>query len=109
MLPELFLYIFITTYVFFAPYYLLMKKYSRQYSFTDRLLAAFVLGVSQIIFTEIALGFALRLTSLNLSIFNIVVSTCILILAGIHRKELLSLFKEVGSSLATLFNLVLRH
>lgn len=109
MLPELFLYIFITAYVFFAPYYLLTKKYSRQYSFTDRLLAAFVLGVSQIILTEIALGFALRLTSLNLSIFNIVVSTCILILAGIHRKELLSLFKEVGSSLTTLFNLVLRH
>ena len=109
MLLGLLLYVLITTYVFLAPYYLLTKKYSHAYSFIDRLLGAFVLGISQIILTEVALGFALQLVSLHLFLLNIVVSTGILIFAGISREELLKQFKEAGKSLADFFNLVFRH
>ena len=109
MLLGLLSYILISLYVFFAPYYLLTKKYSQSYSFADRLLGAFVLGISQIIITEVSLGFALKLTSFNLLLLNIAVSTCILIFAGISRKELIKQFRELKRSLASFLNLVSGH
>lgn len=109
MLFGLFAYAFITTYVFLAPYYLLTKKYCNAYSFVDRLLGAFVLGISQIILTEVVLGFALQLVSLHLFLLNIAVSTSILIFAGIRREQLLTQFREAGRSLANFFSLVFEH
>ena len=109
MLLGLFLYIVITLYVFFVPYYLLTKKYSHEYSFVDRLLGAFVLGISQIILTEVALGFAFRLGSLNLFLLNMAVSTGILIYAGISRKDLAKQLKEARNTFASFFALVFRH
>ncbi len=106
MLSGLFLYIFLTTFVFFAPYYLLTKRYSGVYSFGDRILAAFVLGISQIILTEAALGFALQLTVVNLSILNVVISICILIFAGAGRREPLRQLKEARSVITGLLNLL---
>ena len=87
MLLLLVLYLAITGYVFFAPYYLLTRKYSQEYSLTDRLLGAFVVGVSQIILTEVALGFPLKLTSLNLLLLNVAASTCLLLVAGFQLRH----------------------
>ena len=109
MLLQLFVYVLITTYVFLPLYYLLTKKYSQSYSVVDRLLGTFILGVSQIIITGIILGFTLQLVSLNLLLFNIVISTCVLMFAGISYQEIHKQFKEVKSSVANLFNLVFRH
>lgn len=83
------LYLATTAHVFFAPFYLLTTKYSQQYSLVDRLLGACVLGVSQIILTEVALAFPLQLTSLNLLLLNLAVSTCLVLLAGCSRREIL--------------------
>lgn len=109
MLLGFFLYVLITAYIFFAPYYLLTKKYSQNYSFVDRLLGAFIIAASQIILTEVALGFAFKLVSLNLLLLNFGVSTCILIFTGISRKELLRQSIEARKSLASFFTLVFRH
>lgn len=109
MLLWLFVYVLITAYVFLPLYYLLTKIYFQSYSFVDRLLGTFILGVSQIIITEIILGFALQLVSLNLLLFNIVISTCVLMFAGISHRELHKQFKEVRSNIANLFSVIFRH
>jgi len=109
MLLKLFLYVLITVYVFFAPYYLLTKRYSQAYSLGDRLLGTFILGISQIIITEVVLGFSLKLVSFNLFILNIVISTCILVFAHVGLKEVLRQLREAREGLATLFNMVFSH
>ena len=109
MLLRLFVYVLITTYVFLPIYYLLTKIYFQSYSFVDRLLGTFILGVSQIIITGIILGFALQLVSLNLLLFNIVISTCVLMFAGVSYQEIRRQFKEVRSNVANLFNLIFKH
>jgi hypothetical protein len=102
-------YIAITAYVFFSPYYLLTKKHSQLYSFSDRLLGAFTIGIAQIIITEAALGLALILESRNLFLLNLAVSTGFLLYAGLNLKELNRQRDEAGKSLAGFFNLVWKH
>jgi hypothetical protein len=102
-------YIAITAYVFFSPYYLLTKKHSQLYSFSDRLLGAFTIGIAQIIITEATLGLALILESRNLFLLNLAVSTGFLLYAGMARKELGRQLEEAGKSLAGFFNLVWKH
>lgn len=109
MLLDFVLYVAITAYVFFAPFYLLAKKYSQEYSFVDRLLGAFVLGVSQIILTEVALAFPLKLTSLNLLLLNVAVSTCLVLLAGPSRREVLRQMSEAREGALAFFKMALRH
>ena len=65
-----------------------------------------MLGISQIILTEAALGFALQLTVVNLSILNVVISICILIFAGAGRREPLRQLKEARSVITGLLNLL---
>jgi len=103
------LYLAITAYVFFAPYYLLTRKYSQEYSFADRLLGTFVLGVSQIILTEVALAFPLKLTSLNLLLLNVAVSTCLVLLAGFSRREVVRQLREARDTVVGFFKLALKH
>jgi hypothetical protein len=102
-------YISITIYIFLVLYYFLTKRYSKSYSFVDRLLAAFVFGISQILITEIVLGFALQLVSLNLFLLNLGISTLILVLAGISRQEISRQLKEIREKIAALFTTLLRH
>ena len=109
MLSGFFLYLFISAYIFFALYYLLTKKYSQNYSFVDRILGTFVFAAAQIILSEIALGFSLKLVSLNLLLVNLVVSTVVLLLAGVSCNELLRQIREIRSSLAGFLALVIRH
>jgi hypothetical protein len=103
------LYLFISAYIFFALYYLLTKKYSQNYSFVDRILGAFVFAAAQIILSEIALGFSLKLVSLNLLLVNLAVSTVVLLLAGMSRNELLRQLREIRGSLAGFLALIIRH
>jgi hypothetical protein len=106
---RLFWYIFITLYVFLPIYYLITKKYFNRYSFIDRILATFVLVVSQITVTEIVLGLFMELSAINLTLLNIVLSTSIFIFTGVSRKDIIAQLEEIKFNFAQLFRTLLRN
>ena len=109
MLIGFLIYLFISAYIFITYYYFLTRKYREAYSFADRLLGTFILGISQIILTEMMLGFSLRLNSQNLLIFNFVISTCILVFSGVRRTEIARQYREVKYNLISFLALLIRH
>jgi len=106
MLIGLLIYLLITGYILISYYYFLTGKYGGSYSFADRLLGTFVLAISQIILTEMVLGFALQLNSLNLLILNLVISTCIMVVSGVRRNEIARQFGEAKHNIVSFLRLV---
>jgi len=109
LLLRFILYVAITATVFFAPYYLITKKYSQQYSSGDRVVGAFVFGVSQIILREVASAFPLKLTSLNLLFLNTSLSTGVMPLAGLSHGEMVRQATEARESVVNFLEMALRH
>jgi len=109
MLTGLLVYLLVSAYIFIVYYYFLTGKYGEPYSFADRLLGTFILAISQIILTEMTLGFALKLNTPNLLIINLLISSCIPVVSGVRREEIASQFREVKYNISNFLRLVIRN
>ena len=92
--------------VFAAPYYWLTKRYSKTYSFPDRLLGAFALGTGQIVLTGIVLGFLQQFKSLPLLILNLALSAAIFAAGGVSRAEFARQGREFAKALRRLLRIL---
>jgi len=92
--------------VFAAPYYWLTKRYSKTYSFPDRLLGAFAFGTGQIVLTGIILGFLQQFKSLPLLILNLALSAAFFAAGGLSRAELARQGKEAAEALRRLLRIL---
>ena len=92
----------------FAAWYILLFRKRERLSFVDRLIAAFVLGLTQIIITEILLGILFKkLYATPLFLFNVVVSSGVLILAA-RPLSLGNIFNEIKDETARFFRIIKR-
>jgi len=98
----------------FSSWYTLLFRSKERLSFVDRLLGVFVLGLTQIVVTEMVLGVVFKkLYATPLLILNISISLAVLAIAVIKRKQdrgrgglFADIFQEIKDAIVQFINLI---
>ncbi|MBI4654288.1 MAG: hypothetical protein HY752_04760 [Nitrospirae bacterium] len=109
-------YVVVNTLLFSAWYILLFSKKRRNLLFVDRLIGAFILGLTQIVVTEMLLGILFKgLYAMPLFILNILISSIVLswvVISSCKSSPFPELFKNILSEFkdeaARFFNVIKR-